>query len=171
MLKKILCAGLGVFGLFQSLSAITVINQTDTEKVIQIVEAYRPEPGKFPAALLKEDPEAVTVAPHSIQTIPLRTQTALLLVSITTTKKTEEGVTTDKVTTCYAPCKHGNQKAEFFSDDWGFVIHKPVVKKSAGVMDHFNFVQAKKNGYGIKCFDPLLLSKVTSLEELPEELK
>lgn len=172
MLKKILIACLGVLALSQSLSAITIINQTDVERTIQIEEAYRPAPDqagetKSPVPLLKESPKAVKIAAHSMQSIPLRTEATVLLVHVTEKTRAKKKVTTTKSTTCYEASSYqvypdDENRVVTFTDEWGFVIHKPTSRCG---------YWTQQQGYGIMCFTPSLLAEVTSLDELPEELK
>lgn len=178
LLKKLISTLLiGVFGLSQSAFAVTIINQTDSDKVIKIQEAYRPDPdkpGDLAAPISFGYPsEEIKIAALSIQTIPLRTNSPVLLVTIISQKKDDKKSTTTEITTCYEPYVFQDQQEEYFTDDWGFVIHKPIEGKYLPFSNpnYWDLEMAKKQGYGIKCFHPLLLVKITSLEELPEDLK
>lgn len=178
MLDKLIFTLLfGMLCLSQSMFAITIINQTDSDKTIKIEEAYRPAPEK-PGDLdnpisLGCQPEKITILAHSIQTIPLKTTPPILLVTVINKKKNGKKTTTTEQTTCYEPYDFKDQREEYFNDDWGLVIHKPIEGKHLPFSDpnYWDLETVKRQGYGIKCLHPLLLVKVTSLEELPEELK
>jgi hypothetical protein len=175
--KVILAFIVGIFGLSQPVFAITIINQTDSDKIIKIEEAYRPasdKPGDLAAPIsLGYRSEKIKIPAHSIQTIPLKATAPVLLVTVISKKKDDKKTTTTENTTCYEPYDFQDQQEEYFTDDWGFVIHKPIEGKYLPFSNrnYWDLEMAKKQGYGIKCFHPLLLVKVTSLEELPEDLK
>jgi hypothetical protein len=175
MLNKKICAFLLHLTVScQSIFAITIINQTDSVKIIKLEEAYRPEPqqpGDLEAPIsLGFLPQQIKIAAHSVEKIQLRAPARVLMIGITTkTKKGSETITTTS-TTCYEPY----QGEEYFNDEWGIVIHKPTPAKFKSSFDPYSFfIQQtnEKQGYGILCLSPLLLAKITSLEELPEDLK
>ncbi len=177
--RKIGVFFLGVIGLWQSLFAITIINQTDSSRTIELEEAYRPvpvKPGDLAAPVsLGYKAQKVKVAPHSVEKIPLREPCSVLLMSVI--NETKKGKKTESIKTCYEPYSLEGEDEQYFNDDWGFVIHKPIQGKSLSLFDpdyyskKWTMEQAEKQGYGIMCLHPLLLIKITSLEELPEDLK
>lgn len=175
--KLILAFIVGLSSLSQSVFAITIINQTDSDKVIKIEEAYRPtsdKPGDLAVPISLGYPsEKIKIPPHSLQTIPLKTTAPVLLVTVISKKKDSKKTKTIESTTCYEPYDFQDQQEEYFTDDWGFVIHKPIEGKYSPFSNpnYWDIEMAQKEGYGIKCFHPLLLTKITSLEELPEDLK
>jgi hypothetical protein len=78
---------------------------------------------------------------------------------------------------CYEPYSYQGMKEDFVTDDWGLVIHKPMpLPKPRSFLDpdylNQSFVERmnKERGYGIKCLHPKLLEKVSSFDELPEEV-
>lgn len=180
--KKMLPAVLVALSAQSSLFGFTIINQTNSEKVLVIQEAYRPnnDPGKYPLPL-GFSPYEVAIPPNSIYTFSLRERCPVLLVSVVMTKvvKKDDGecTSTSRSTTCYEPYSYQGKFETDITDDWGIVIYKPITnQKPIPFYDpyyaHRTF-QARQNlqqGYGIKCLHPGLLEKVTSLEELPEEL-
>lgn len=177
MFKRVISTlRIGIFGLFHSALAITIINQTDSDKIIKIEEAYRPvadRPGDLAAPIsLGYKPVKINIPKRSIQKTSLRATSSVLLVTVINKKKDGKKTTMTENTTCYEPYVCQNQQQEYFNDDWGFVIHKPIAAQySFTNPNYWDLEVAKKQGYGIKCFDPLLLVKITSLEELPEDLK
>lgn len=166
-----------VAGLHQSVLAITVINQTDTAKVIKIEEAYRPvsdRPGNLAAPLsYGYRSKKIKLAAHSLREIPLQTTPPVLLVTVFEKKKGRNKTEETFETSYFEPYDFQDQQAECFNDDWGFVIHHPIKGETLPFFDpHYSYLErAKKRGYGIKCLHPQLLIKVTSLEKLPEDLK
>lgn len=183
VLKKILPSVLAVLSFHGSVFGFTIINQTDSEKVLKLQEAYRPEsdqPGNraFPEPLREESHE-ISIPAHSKATVNLTEPCPVLLVGVVTTKGGFILSRTDTKTTCYEPYGYQGSDETLLTDEWGIVIHKPI-----GFPKHVSFSNiservrkvnlAKKNleqGYGIKCLHPKLLEQVTSLEELPEELQ
>lgn len=196
--KKILpalCLAVSAHG---ALFGFTIINQTDTERVVQIQEAYRPE-SKTSGTLATpvpffESPNEMTIPPHSVHTFSLRKSCPVVLVSLVTTEVVQEcdneKCESDECdceksdhelvhtrTTCYGSYNYRGRIEPDITDEWGIVIHKPILnQKPAFFLDPDYFLKsylAKQNleqGYGIKCLHPALLEKVSSLEELPEEL-
>ena len=172
---------IGLLAIGQSLFALAIINQTDSMKMIEIEEAYRPasdKPGDLAAPLsLGYGSQTIQIAAHSVVEIRLRAPCKVLLVSVVTETKKGNETITSKMATCYEPYIFQNHKEEYFNDSWGFVIHKPVGEQRLSLLDSdymakkMAFESEKRQGYGIKCLHPLLLLEVTSLEELPEELK
>lgn len=171
--RLILLILVGLFGSSQSAFAITIISQTDSEKEVEIEEAYRPasdKPGSLVSAKSFGYPsKKITIAAHSVGTIPLSTTSPLLLVRVLNKTKNSREMRESS----FESYDFEDQQADEFNDDWGFVIHKPIVGKSLSFFDpnYWTFEYAKQRGYGIKCLHPLLLFQVTSLEELPEDLK
>lgn len=165
----------GLLCLCQTGFAITIINQTDSVKTVEIEEAYRPAPDK-PGDLaapksLGHAPQVIDIPPHSMQTISLRAPCGVLVLGIIEVKREKNKTSTLKIRNCYEPYAFQNQPEEFINDDWGFVIHKPVAE-SAPTLDFFAkraVEKEKEQGYGIKCLHPQLLAK-TTLEELPADL-
>jgi hypothetical protein len=183
ILKKILPSVLSALCLHGSAFGFTIINQTDSEKVLEIQEAYRPEsdqPGNraFPEPL-QEKAHEITIPAHSKATVNLREPCPVLLVGVVTTEGEFILSKTSTTTRCYEPYGYKGSDETLLTDEWGIVIHKPL-----GVPKHVPFSNvteqfrkayiAKQNleqGYGIKCLHPKMLEQVTSLEELPEELQ
>ena len=182
MLKNTLLTLLvGLLGCFPSLFAITIINQTDSVKILEIKEAYRPAPEKegdlAEPVLLNNHSKKITIAAHSAQAIHLKAKPSVLLISLIDKTKKGNKTTTMTFVRCYEPYVFEDQQGEFFTDDWGFVIHKPITGLKISISDpdywskQWALDSAAQQGYGIKCLHPLLMDKVTSLEELPEDLK
>ena len=179
--KTILTFSLALLGLCQSAFAITFINQTNSVKRFEVVEAYRPVPEKAgdlaAPKSLGHTPKKITLAPHSQATLHLKSTPNVLLIS--TIKKTVKGkkTTTLKETLCFEPYDFQNQPENHFHDAWGFVIHKPLEEQPLSISDPDYFLKkrdledVKERGYGIMCLHPLLLIKVTSVEMLPKELR
>ncbi|HEY5259064.1 MAG TPA: hypothetical protein VIJ46_00325 [Rhabdochlamydiaceae bacterium] len=184
-MKKILFSSVALLSLQGSAFGLTIINQTDAEKILQVQEAKRPPADKsgnveFPASIGCE-PYEIAVPAHSAVMMELREACPVLLIGVVTTEVTMDAdgeiESTSTSTTCYEPYGYQGQEETHFSDDWGIVIHKPLpMPQIRGGFDSSYFSKlyfAKRNleqGYGIKCVHPILLGKVTSLEELPEEL-
>jgi hypothetical protein len=183
LLKKILPSVLAVLCFHGSAFSFTIINQTDSEKVLQLQEAYRPEsdqPGNrsFPEPLREESHE-ITIPAHSKATIDLTEPCPVLLVGVVTTEGGFILSTTNTMTTCYEPYGYKGSDETLLTDEWGIVIHKPLeIPKHvpfSNVTEQFRKAytaqRSIEQGYGIKCLHPKLLEQVTSLEELPEELR
>ncbi len=174
---KTSCKALVTFGFFQSVFAITIINQTNSDKIIKIEEAYRPtsnKPENLAAPIpLDYDFKEIKVSAHSTQTIPLKTNSSVLLVTVISEKQDSDNtVIRTESKTCYEPYDFQGYREKYFTDDWGFVIHKPIEGQhlSPSNPNYWSLRRAKNQGYGIKCLHPVLLTKITSLEELPEDL-
>lgn len=157
-------------------SAFTIINQTDIEMTLKFEEAYRPRSDDSNLLTspipLSSTAHEIKVAAKSIETFHELQPCSDLLVSVTTKskkKKKEKIVTT---TTCYAPYSYNGQIATEITDDWGIVIHEPLLSHglrdtAQNLLDTFN---KKNQGYALKCLHPDLLKKVISLDALPKEL-
>jgi hypothetical protein len=182
-MKKVLSSILAALCFHGSVFGFTIINQTDTDKVLEIQEAYRPgsdQPGNVPFPKpLREEAHKISIPAHSSASIHL-TECPDLLVSVVTTEVSWGVLTkTDKVTTCYEPYGLGDKAANLLTDDWGIVIHKPfAVPTRPSGSDYGEYFRKKyiaennlKQGYGIKCLHPQYLEQVASLEDLPEELQ
>ncbi len=172
---------IAAFGFCESAFALTIINQTDSKKNIEIEEAYRPEanrPGDLAAPIsLVYKPQKIKVKANSICTIQLNVSCPVLLVGVTTIKKNSKLSTESTVVTCYEPYDYQGQSETLLTDDWGIVIHKPIIRENLGSPFDPNYSyrlfmsqRNKEDGYGIRCLHPKLLEKVTSLEDLTEEL-
>lgn len=167
----------GVLSFSQSLFAITIINQTDSAKTIRLEEVYRPtadKHGDLAAPIpFGNSSTKITIAPHAMQKIPLKNAPRVLLFTVISSKKKGKKTKTTEVTTCYEPYDYDDHQ-ECFNDDWGFVIHKPLdgfVLPFTDFLQQMKYENEQKQGYGIKCLHPLLMIKVTSLKEFPEDLK
>lgn len=165
--------------------AFTIINQTDSEKVLIIQEAYRPQAVKSGDLSSPEpigEPLEITVPAKNFSYFDLPEPCSVLLISVktievTTTSEGKIRTTTSTTTSCYEPYNHNGQKANLINDEWGIVIHNPLEKPNLGnilskdyFIKQFLWQQTKKQGYGIKCLHPLLLAQIDSLDALPEEL-
>lgn len=185
VLKKIVLVLLLAFGSQTSLFAFDIFNLTSSEKVLELQEAYRPQadkPGNLAAPIpLGYSPSRVSIPANSMHTFRLREPCSVLLVSmVTTTTVTqgdEETVSTSTTTTCYEPYSYQGSYETHITDGWGLVIHKPIENQKPVSFFDTDYARrsflARRNleqGYGIKCLHPRLLEKITSLEELPEEL-
>jgi len=146
-----------------------VINQTDSEKVLELTVAYRPEPNKSPIAL-NDTIHKITLEPRSMRSIDLVENCPVMLVSVIIKGIKGDTVSTTKSMTCYEPYPYKGQGASLFDDSWGIVVHKPLPAKPS--VRGFDFARhmALKDGYGIKCMHPNLLEQ-TTVDELPSELK
>jgi len=168
-----------------SLLGFDIFNLTNSEKVLQLQEAYRPQAekrGNLAAPIsMGYSPYEVTIPANSMQTFRLREDCSVLLVSVVTTKTVKKGdsesVSTSIMTTCYEPYSYQGSYERHITDDWGLVIHQPIENQKPGSFFDPDYAYksfiARRNleqGYGIKCLHPRLLEKITSLEELPEEL-
>jgi hypothetical protein len=78
---------------------------------------------------------------------------------------------------CYEPYDYDGENETLLTDDWGIVIHKPMIQENLDSPFDPNYIyrvymnqKSKEDGYGIKCLHPKLLEKITSLEDLTEEL-
>jgi hypothetical protein len=184
-MKKVLLSSLALMTLQGSAFALMIINQTDYEKVVQVQEAKRPladKPGNMASPVsIGYKPYEITLPAHSAVMMQLREACPVLLVGVVTTKVTADAKgerrSTSTTKTVYEPYGYQGQEETNFSDDWGFVIHKPLpMPQFRGAFDSSyssKLFFARRNleqGYGIKCVHPLLLEKITSLDELPEEL-
>lgn len=173
-----------VFFQSQSIFAFTIINQTDSEKILKIQEAYRPvSEGNLNAPVpIGHLPHEITVPSKSVYYLDLVEPCPVLLVGVKTIVEEMETDTgrfcrTTTTTTCYEPYECGDQKESLINDGWGLVIHNPILNPNLGNSFSPNYFvkkhqweQTKKQGYGIKCLHPKLLEKVNSLDELPEDL-
>jgi len=166
----------GIFGFSQSLFGITIINQTNSDKTIEIEEAYRPpsdKPGNLAAPITLGFPsQKIAVAAHSKQTISLKSTPRVLLVSVLSSKKKGKKTTTTEESFCFEPYDFEKHHQEFFNDDWGFVIHKPITGFVLPFTDpklQWMYAIEHERGYGIRCLHPLLLVNVTSLHKLPDD--
>jgi hypothetical protein len=184
-LKRIVPTILVAFSTQSSLFGFEIFNLTNSEKVLQLQEAYRPQadkPGNLAAPIpVGYSPYEVSIPANSMHTFRLREPCSVLLVSMVTTKTTIKGhsetVSTSTATTCYEPYSYQGSYETHITDDWGLVIHKPIENQKPGSFfdpdyAHKSYI-ARRNleqGYGIKCLHPRLVEKITSLEELPEEL-
>ena len=182
-LKKIVPSLLTVLCFHGSVFGFTIINQTDSEKVLEIQEAYRPqsnEPGNraFPEPL-GEKAHELTIPAHSKATVNLTEPCPVLLVGVVTTEGGFIASKTSTTTRAYEPYAHNGIDEPLLTDEWGIVIHKPLGipkhEPSSTARERFRKAYiAKQNleqGYGIKCLHPKMLELVTSLDELPEELQ
>ena len=82
-----------VFSMTSSVFAFTIINQTETEKVLKLEEAYRPiskTPGRteFPVPFANSSHE-ITIPSQSVYTTQIE-PCSVLLISVITTEKTEK---------------------------------------------------------------------------------
>lgn len=182
-LKNSLFVLIASFGFCESAFGLTIINQTDSKKNIEIEEAYRPEakrPGDLAAPIsLVYKPQKIQVEANSICTIQLNVSCPVLIVGVTTIKKNSTH-STPSITTvlmCYEPYGYQGQNETLFTDDWGIVIHKPMIGENLGSPFDPNYSyrlylseKSKEYGYGIRCLHPKLLKKVTSSEDITEEL-
>lgn len=168
-----------------SLFGFDIFNLTNSEKVLQLQEAHRPQadkPGNLAAPIpVGYSPYEVSIPANSMHTFRLREPCSVLLVSVVTTKTVKKGdsetVSTSTMTTCYEPYSYQGRYETHITDDWGLVIHKPIENQNP--VSFFDPDYARKSyiaqrnleqGYGIKCLHPKLLEEITSLEELSEEL-
>ncbi len=166
--------------LSSSTACLTIINQTSTEKVLRLQEAFRPEPQKNQTLAqpkpLFEEPLAITIPASSIAEITLREDCPVLLCTVVSqTKKleeTDEVTYTSKITTCYEPYDYGWFSAEKnLTNEWGLVFHEPYTySKNHGLSGIYKTKRDADQGYGIKCLHPELLKK-TTVKELPEEIR
>lgn len=163
-----------LFSLSASVSAFTIINQTDSEKVIEVTEAKRPvsnQPGilKEPVALNK--PHHLTIPAKSIAQFKLRQQCPLVLFTIVTKKITGKSFKKKKTEKLRSTAVYGPDANGLLTDEWGIVIHKPFrsVLSDRSVFDYLNEQADVKRGYGIKCLEPDLLNK-TTVYDLPQEI-
>lgn len=183
--KKILPTMLVALSAQGSLFGFDIFNLTNSEKVLQIQEAYRPEadqPGNLATAIpIGYEPYEVSIPANSIHAFHLRESCSVLLVSVVATKVIKQGgnetVSTRTSTTCYEPYSYQGSDETLITDDWGIVVHKPIANQkpmSAFDPDYayksYIALRNSEQGYGIKCLHPNLVKKITSLEELPEEL-
>lgn len=183
--KKMITAVLLMFSVQGQVFGFVICNLTDSEKVLEIQEAYRPrsdKPGNLASPIpLDYSSYEVSVPAHSSHVFSLREPCSVLLVSVITTKTIKEDdhetVTKSKSTTCYTPYSYQGLSQTHITDDWGLVIHKPIPSQRLGSpfdRDYaYRMFTARQNlaqGYGIKCLHPNLLETITSLEDLPEEL-
>ena len=184
LFKKIVPSLLAMLCFHGSAFGFTIINQTDSDKVLEIQEAYRPEsdqPGKVPfPEPLRGEAHKISIPAHSSSTINLTEPCPVLLVSVVTMEVSWGVLTkTNKVTTCYEPYGLDDKDETLLTDDWGIVIHKPfAVSTRPSGSNYGEYFRKKyiaennlKQGYGIKCLHPQYLEQVTSLEEFPEELQ
>lgn len=166
----------------QTISAFTIINQTDSRKIIIIQEAQRPLPdqqGNIRAPVpMGYKPHKIKILPKEIYTFDLNEPCTGLIVGIEQVERKDKSTkTTTTTSTFYEPYSYGGQKEAFIHNGWGIVIHKPLSNFNGGnrfsreyFMNKFKWEESVRQGYGIKCLHPLLLDKVTSLDELPAEL-
>jgi len=167
---------IGVLGFSQSIFAFTIINQTDSEKVIRIQEAFRPHsdrPGNLAAPIPFGVPaRQITIAPHCREIILLQSTPTVLLVTIITKKKNGRRTKTIEETTCHETFPFQDRFEDEFNDDWGLVIHKPIREDCFPFFnDRWILRRELEQGFGIRCLHPLLLGTITSMEELSEEVK
>ena len=168
------------FSMTSSAFALTIINQTETKKVLKLEEAYRPiskTPGRtgFPVPF-NNSSHKIKIPAQSVYTTQIE-PCSILLITVYTTEKAEKNVTkTISNQTCYEPYDFEGYKENQITNDWGIVIYKPIVdqKPVSGfgrdyAMESFARRQAIEQGYGIKCFHPRMLEDVT-VEELSKEL-
>ncbi len=182
-LKRMIPTVLATLSAHSSLLGFDIINLTDSEKVVQIQEAYRPQndkSGNLGAPIpIGYRPYEVSIPANSIHTFPLRESCPILLVSMITSEKVKKGhqqtVTTSTTTTCYEPYDYQNSYQTRITNEWGIVIHKPIERSVSFSDPDYGFKsyidqRNLERGYGIKCLHPKLLEKTISLKELPEEL-
>ena len=184
-LKRIVPTILVVLSTQSSVFGFEIFNLTNSEKILRLQEAYRPQadkPGNLAAPIpVGYSPYEVSIPANSMHTFRLRESCSVLLVSMVTNKTTKEGhsetVSTSTATTCYEPYSYQGSYETHITDDWGLVIHKPIENQKPGSFFDLDYAHksyiARQNlerGYGIKCLHPRLVEKMTSLEVLPEEL-
>lgn len=155
--------------------AITFINQTGSKKEIKIVESYRPKTKKQEELVAPKSlgypSKKITIPPYSMKKVLLSTEPTVLVISIL--NKKIEGLLIEQIH-CFEPYKLENQQEDKFNDDWGFVIHNPIGTKflSPGYqLLNLKLEMIRDQGYGIKCFHPLLFLNITSLKKLPKEFE
>jgi len=175
MFRKLLLALTAL--LHTSTFAFTIINQTDSEKVIKLQEAYRQKsntPGTISAPEpYGYEPLTIRVPANSSQTVLLRAHCSTLIVGVIT--KDKDGRERNNKT-CYDPYCHRNNAEYCFTDKWGLVIHKPC-KKDISYFDpdcaeKLSIMKnEKKNGYSIKCLHPKLIRKTIYSDSLPIEIQ
>ena len=179
----------------QPIFAFTIINQTDLKKVLIIEEALeRKEVIRKGAHVqtttevesLGHPPHKITILPKTIVHFDLKEPCTDLIVGVKTVtvkkgkgKKTKNTITSS---TAYGVYDYQEDQPEtHITNAWGLVIHNPLPMPNVDNLDYFDFFErmnvkrawenTKEQGYGIKCLHPKLLEKVTSLDELPAELK
>jgi len=163
-------------------SPFAVINQTTTDKNLEIFEAQRPTSDKptelkWPEPLNPKKPHTLKVPAKSKALCSIQ-PCSVILVSVVTTTKQRNGLkkstTTSKTTTCYEPYNCDVTKdanGAKIDNNWGLVIHNPLpAKANDDWMTRYHKGKQTECGYGIKCLHPKDLEKVTSLDELPQEL-
>ena len=175
--KKVILSIFATLCLHGSAFCFTIINQTNSERVLRIQEAYRPQADKpgnlaYPVPF-DPNPHEISIPANSAHIFHLREPCTVLLVDVVTIEKTftntttnTTNTTTNTATTCYGPYGYQGSNETLLTDEWGLIIHKPIENQTKSFFDRYNI----KQDYGIKCLHPKLLEKVTSLEELPEEL-
>src|SRR5690348_9768528 len=94
-LKRIVPTILVALSTQSSLFGFEIFNLTNSEKVLQLQEAYRPQadkPGNLAAPIpVGYSPYEVSIPANSMHTFRLREPCSVLLVSMVTTKTTKKG--------------------------------------------------------------------------------
>jgi len=161
----------------QSVQAFTIINQTDSKKVLIIEEARRPSSvssgtvnAPFPDS---SKPHRINVPAKEVVTLDLAAPCPGLLVSVEDVVKKGSKKKTTTAIMSYEVYSYD----VLIDNNWGLVIHKPIENPDFGSPlspDYFSremlWQETVEQGYGIQFLHPNWLEKVTSLEVLPEEL-
>jgi|GEM_PF-2490646 len=179
MFRKLLLALAAL--VHSSTFAFTIINQTDSKKIITLKESYRPQcdiPGNLERPIpLGYKVLKVIVPAKSSQVVFLREPCGVILMGITTKEKKKNGEkTTCHWETCYEPYSYNGQNEQLITDEWGIVIHEPFEQTLSlfdpNYSDKSYFLnKAMEQGYGIKCLHPKILEKINSFDSIPDELK
>lgn len=152
-------------GFTQSLSAFTVINQTDKDRVLTLQEAYRPEaemPGNLERPIaLNSTPIRVVVPAKSAIITDIAPCTVLLVNMKEIVRRGKKNVSAMSLS-CYEPYSLNQFPVDEITDDWGLVIHDPIPTA---------WSLPWEKPYGIKLVHPELLEKIDSLDVLPVELR
>ncbi len=179
-------ASLSVLLLANQASAFTIINQTNYATDLTIIEACcsisKHDPNALGDPEPLSEPYTITVPAKSQIEITLTRECPVLIVRATTgmceqvfdssshlvKRRIEESKIIESF---YRPYSYNYDCSPYITNEWGLVIHEPIAIKL------FDFSRARgdkqfdaQRGYGIKCLHPILI-KITTVTNLPEELK
>jgi hypothetical protein len=158
--------------------AFTVINQTDTEKHVEVLELkHYPQDWDKPSNLREQiafsTPHKLTIPAKSSVQFNLTKECPAILCGVQVTlEKTAQSKKTIKNIAVYSACGDGKQKA-LLTNRHGIVIHDPMPSRKSIAnygRDDFEKKLFAEQCFGISCFNPYPFKIITSYNKLSREI-